>query len=47
MVSFLSQDIYFSSCLNIDGKLLAGSEGVIFDLLVTNAFKVAALLLVG
>merc|ERR1719400_2346188 len=33
--------------LNIDGELLAGSEGVILDLLVTDAFKVSALLLVG
>ena len=47
-VRFLSPDInFFCSCLNIDSKLLASSEGVIFDLLVADAFKVAALLLVG
>ena len=37
----------YVSCLDVDGKLLAGSEGVILDLLLGDALKVAALLLVG
>ena len=42
-----SRCIALSSCLDVDGKLLAGSEGVILDLLLGNALEVAALLLVG
>ena len=41
------RSVVFVSCLDVDGKLLAGREGVILDLLVADAFKVAALFLVG
>merc|ERR1719330_1761148 len=39
--------VHLALALNIDGKLLAGSEGVILDVVIRNTFKVAALLLVG